>query len=113
MAEREEFFAKRVKRKPRRVEIISHKLSRVRLVGMQGCGDVMIVSMGDQCMKLSCIFVGQRRFPLLFVFYHHLEIITQSIKSTVERLSYIFHDSSISRDPHLLTRLCEKFPSKT
>ena len=35
--------------------------------------------------------------------YHHLEIISQSIKPTVERLSYILHDSSISRDPHLLT----------
>ena len=71
------------------------------------------VSMGDQRMNLSRIFGGQGRFPLLFFLYHHLEIISQSIKPTVERLSYIFHDSSISRDPHLLTRLCEKFPSKT
>ncbi len=30
-------------------------------------------------------------------------MISQSIKPTVERLSYILHDSSISRDPHLLT----------
>ncbi len=54
-------------------------------------------------MKLSRIFAGQRRFPLLFFFYHHLEIIIQSIKPTVERLSYILHGSSISRDPQLLT----------
>ena len=36
------------------------------------------------------------------MFYHHPEIISQSIKPTVERLSYIFRDSSISRDPQLL-----------
>ena len=36
-------------------------------------------------------------------FYHHLELNSQSIKPTVDRLYYIFHDSSISRDPHLLT----------
>ncbi len=35
--------------------------------------------------------------------YHHLQIISQSIKPTVERLSHILHESSISRDPHLLT----------
>ena len=29
--------------------------------------------------------------------------INQSIKPTVERLSYIVHDSFLSRDPHLLT----------
>ena len=78
-----------------------------KAVGMQACGDVMIGQhgcTGDQCMKLSRIFVGQRRFPLLFFFYHHLEIINQSIKPTVERLSYILHDSFISRDPHLLTK---------
>ncbi len=75
-------------------------------VGMQACGDVMIGQhgcTGDQCMKLSLIFVGQSRFPLLFFYHHHLEIISQSIKPTVERLSYILHDSSISRGPHLLT----------
>lgn len=61
-------------------------------------------SMGDQCMMLSRIFVGQGRSPRLFFFYHHrLDIISQSSKSTVKRLSYILHDSSISRDPHLLT----------
>ncbi len=74
---------------------------------MQACDDVMIGQhgcTGDQCMKLSRIFVGQKRFPLLFFFYHHhLEIISQSIKPTVERLSYFLHDSSISRDLHLLT----------
>ena len=78
---------------------------------MQACGDVMIGQhgcTGDQCMKLSRIFVGQRRFPLLFFYHHHLEIINQSIKPTVERLSYILHDSSISRDPHLLT-ICVSF----
>ncbi len=36
--------------------------------------------------------------------YHHLEITSQSIKSTVERCSYILHDSSISRDHHLLCK---------
>ena len=47
------------------------------------------------------IFVGQRWFPLLFLLHHHrLELNNQSIKPTVERLTYIFHDSSISRDPH-------------
>ena len=51
---------------------------------------------------LECRPVGQRRFPLLFLFYHHLEIISRSIKPTVERLSYIFYDSSIIRDPQLL-----------
>ena len=61
------------------------------------------VIVGDQCMKLSRIFVGQRRFPLLLFFHHHLELNSQSIKPTVEQLSYIFHDSSISRDPYLLT----------
>ena len=89
------------------------------VVGMQACGDDMIGQhgcMGDQCMKLSSIFVGQKRFPLLFFFYHHLELNSQSIKPTVERLSYIFHDSSISRDPHLLTGVypcpSESFPSR-
>ena len=52
---------------------------------------------------IPAYFVGQRRFPLLFLYHHHLEIINQSIKPTVERVSYILHDSSISRDPHLLT----------
>ena len=69
------------------------------MIGQHGC-------MGDQCMKLSRIFVGQRRFLLLFFFYHHLELNSQSIKPTFEQLSYIFHDSSISRDPHLLTNSC-------
>ena len=48
------------------------------------------------------IFVGQRRFPLLFLYHHHRELNNQSTKLTVARLSYIFRDSSISRDPHLL-----------
>ena len=56
-------------------------------------------------MKLSRIFVGHKRFPLPFFFYHHqLETINQSIKPTVERLSYILHDSSIGRDPYLVTQ---------
>ena len=55
------------------------------------------------CMGESRIFVGQRRFSLLFLFSSYLEIIGESTKPTVERLSYIFHDSSISRDSHLLT----------
>ena len=47
---------------------------------------------------------GAKAIPTsLLVFYRHLELNSQSIKPTVERLSYIFHDSSISRDPHLLT----------
>ena len=53
--------------------------------------------------KARRIFVGQRRFPLLFLLHHHhLELNSQTIKPTVTRLSYILHDSSISRDPHLL-----------
>lgn len=35
--------------------------------------------------------------------HYHLEIIIQSIKPTAKRLSYIIHDSFISRDPHMLT----------
>ena len=61
------------------------------------------ISLGDQCMKLSRIFVGQSRLLFLFLLYHHLEIISQSVKPTIERLSYVFHDSSISRDRHQLT----------
>lgn len=71
-------------------------------VGMQAGGDVMINQHGcmdDQCMKLSSIFVGQRRSHFSSRFYHHLELISQSIKPTAERSSYIFHDSSITRDP--------------
>lgn len=34
---------------------------------------------------------------------HHLEIISQLIRPTVVRLTYIPHDISISREPHLLT----------
>ena len=64
--------------------------------------------MGDQCMKPSRIFVGQRRFPLLFLFYHHLESNSQSNQQLSDYLIYIFHDSSISRDPHLLTTVTEE-----
>ena len=55
-------------------------------------------------MKLSRILwdKGDSHFSSS-CFYHHLEIVSQSIKPTVEQLSYILHDSSISRDPHLLT----------
>ena len=60
--------------------------------------------MGDRCLRLSRIFVKQRWFPFLFLFYHHIEIISQSINPMVERLSYISHDSSISHAPHLLIR---------
>ncbi len=51
---------------------------------------------------LAC---GAKAIPtsLSSIIIIHLEIISQSIKPTVERLSYILHDSSISRDPHLLT----------
>ncbi len=65
------------------------------------------VSMSDQCMKLwkPAYFVGaQATITSLLVFYHHLEFYSQSIKPTVERLSYTLQDSSISRDPHLLTQ---------
>lgn len=48
--------------------------------------------------------MGQMRFPLLLVFLSSPRNNNQSIKPTVERLSCIFHDSCISRDPHLLTR---------
>ena len=75
------------------------------MIGQHGC-------MGDQCMKLSRIFVGQRRFPLLFFFYHHLELNSQSIKLKAERLSHISHNSFIGRDPHLLTVECQVSKSK-
>ena len=52
---------------------------------------------------IPAYFVGRRRFPLLFLYHHHRELNSQTIKPTVARLSYILHDSSISRDPHLLT----------
>lgn len=49
------------------------------------------------------------RFPLLFLFYHyqHLKKISRLIKPTVELLSYILHDSSISRDPTFVICLSE------
>ena len=69
---------------------------------MQACGDVRI---GQHGRSVHETIPHPRRFPLLFFFHHHhLEIISQSIKPTVERLSYILYDSSISRDPHLLTQ---------
>lgn len=48
-------------------------------LGMQACGDAMIGQhgcIGDQCIKLSRLFVGQRRFSLLLCFHHHLKIIS-------------------------------------
>lgn len=59
------------------------------------------VSMGDWCMKLSCISLRQRRFPLLSLLYHHLELNNQLINPPFEQLSYF--NSSIRCDPHLLT----------
>ena len=73
---------------------------RVNTVGIQAGGDVMI---GQHGRSVHDIFVGQRRFPLPFLFYHHLEINNQSIKPTVERLTYFIHNSPIIRGLHLLT----------
>ena len=71
---------------------------------MQACGDVMIGHRWRSVHEAIPHICGAKAIPTsLLVFYHHLELNSQSIKPTVERLSYIFHDSSISRDPHLST----------
>ena len=65
-----------------------------------------LLNMGDQCMKLyPHIFRAKAILTFLLVFYHHLKIKSQSIKPMVEQLSHIFHDSFISRKPHLITGL--------
>ena len=50
-----------------------------------------------QCMSYARIFCDSH---ISFFFFAHLGIINLSIKPTIERLSHIFHDSSISREPH-------------
>lgn len=79
-------------------------------VEMQACGDVKIMIMIGQrsawaisARVIPAYFVGQRRFRLLVLIYHHLEIINQAIEPMVEELSYILEDSSISCDHYLLT----------
>ena len=73
-------------------------------VGMQACGDVMIGQHGLSVHEAIPHICGAKAIPTSYsCHHHHLEINSQSIKPTVERLSYILHESSISRDPHLLT----------
>ena len=43
---------------------------------------------------------GDSHFSSYFIF-HHLELNNQSTKPAVARLSYIFHDSSISCGPRM------------
>ena len=69
---------------------------------MQACGEVMIGQHGRSVHEAILHICGAKAMPTSH-HHHHLEIISQSIKPTVERLSYFLHDSSISRDPHLLT----------
>ena len=72
--------------------------------GMQAVGDVMIGQDGPSVHEVvPALIVGQMRFPHHSYFILTEKIMSQFIKWTVEWLSYIFHDSSISRDPHLLT----------
>ena len=71
---------------------------------MQARGDVMIGQHGRSVHEAIPHICGAKAIPTSYsCHHHHLEINSQSIKPTVERLSYILHDSSISRDPHLLT----------
>ena len=72
---------------------------------MQACGDVMIGHHGRSVHEAIPHICGAKAIPTsLLVFYHHLELNSQSIKKkTVEQSFYIFHDSLISRDPHLFT----------
>lgn len=54
----------------------------------------------------SVIPAGKGNGHISFFFCHYLEIMTlinHSITPTVARIPYIFHESSISHDPHLLT----------
>ena len=68
-------------------------------VGMQACGDVMIGQHGRSVHEAIPHICGAKAIPTSYsCHHHHLEINSQSIKPTVERLSYILHDSSISRD---------------
>lgn len=53
-------------------------------------------------MLYQHILWGKGDSHSLFFFYHHLELNNQSIKPTVKQLFYVFHDSSISRDFHLI-----------
>lgn len=48
-------------------------------------------------------FCGEKAILTSLLVLNQLEITNRSIKPTVARLSYVLHDSSISRDPHLLT----------
>ena len=72
---------------------------------MQACGNVMIGHCGRSVHEAFPHICGAKAIPTSFLvyFHHHLELNSQSIKPTLEQLSSIFHDSSISRDPHLLT----------
>ena len=65
--------------------------------GMQACGRSVHEAIPH--------IYGANAIPTFFLFhdYHHLELNNQAIKPTVERLSYILHDTSISRDSHVLT----------
>ena len=60
-----------------------------------------ILSNPEETLKKATNLIST--FSSCFYYHHHLELNNQSIKPTVERLSYILHDSSISRDHHLLT----------
>ena len=70
---------------------------------MQACGDVMIGLHGRSVHEAIPHTCGAKAIPTSLFHHHYQEIISQSIKPTVKRLSYIFHDFSIRRDPHLLT----------
>lgn len=61
--------------------VVSQRHKLLLEIWMQACGDVMIGQhgcMSNPYMKLSHIFVRQRQFPLLFIFYHHLEFNNQT-----------------------------------
>lgn len=88
-----------------RLPILKARYNSWNLLDCRPIATSWSVRMGDQCIKLiNQVFVEQRLFPRLLTFYHHLEFHSQSIKPTVERLSYIFYGSSIGRDLHLLIK---------
>ena len=71
---------------------------------MQTCGDVMIGQLKRLMYEAILHICGANAIlTSYFCYHHHLEIISQSIKPIIKRLSYILHDSFISCDPHLLT----------
>ncbi len=63
---------------------------KMKDVGMQACGDIMIGQHGRSVHEAIPHLCRATAIPTsLLVFYHHLEIISQSIQPTVERLSCI------------------------